>query len=108
MSARPLQKLPSIRLKLGSTIVFAVGLTLALVYVFLGFALQNASRDADYVRLVRVADRAAASSTPSIPPGVTVLLYRDGSFVSTSGRSEATSTRPCRRRRPARARFPTR
>jgi signal transduction histidine kinase len=82
VSTRPLQKLPSIRLKLGSTIVFAVGLTLALVYVFLGFALQNASRDADYVRLVRVADRAASSSAPSIPPGVTVLLYRDGSLVS--------------------------
>lgn len=85
MSAQPLQKLPTIRLKLGSTIVFAVGLTLALVYVFLGFALQNASRDADYVRLVRVADRAASSSSPSIPPGITVLLYRDGKFVSGTG-----------------------
>lgn len=84
MSARPLQKLPTIRMKLGSTIVFAVGLTLALVYVFLGFALQNASRDADYVRLVRVADRATTSSSPSIPPGVTVLLYRDGAFVTGS------------------------
>ena len=84
MSTRPLQKLPTIRLKLGSTIVFAVGLTLALVYVFLGFALQNASRDADYVRLVRVADRTASSSSTAIPPGITVLLYRDGGFVSGS------------------------
>ena len=82
MSARPLQKLPTIRLKLGSTIVLAVGLTLALVYVFLGFALQNASRDADYVRLVRVANRAASSASSSIPPGIIVLLYRDGAFVS--------------------------
>jgi signal transduction histidine kinase len=84
MSTRPLQNLPTIRLKLGSTIVFAVGLTLALVYVFLGFALQNASRDADYVRLVRVADRTASSSSSAIPPGITVLLYRDGGFVSGS------------------------
>ena len=80
MSVRPLEKLPTIRAKLGSTIVFAVGLTLALVYVFLGFALQRASRSADYVKLVRVADRAAASELGSVPEGITVLLYRDGSF----------------------------
>jgi signal transduction histidine kinase len=37
---RPLEKLPTIRAKLGSAIVFAVGMTLLLVYLFLGFALQ--------------------------------------------------------------------
>ena len=37
---RPLENLPTIRAKLGSVIVFAVGMTLLLVYLFLGFALQ--------------------------------------------------------------------
>jgi signal transduction histidine kinase len=36
VSARPLDRLPSIRAKLGSVIVFAVGLTVLFVYVLLG------------------------------------------------------------------------
>ncbi len=40
MSMRPLEKLPSIRAKLGSTIVFAVGMTLVFVYVILGFGFR--------------------------------------------------------------------
>jgi signal transduction histidine kinase len=37
---RPLENLPTIRAKLGSTIIFAVGVTLVLVYVILGFAFK--------------------------------------------------------------------
>jgi signal transduction histidine kinase len=37
---RPLENLPTIRAKLGSTIIFAVGVTLVLVYVILGFAFR--------------------------------------------------------------------
>ena len=37
---RPLEKLPTIRAKLGSTIVFAVGMTLLFVYVILGFGFR--------------------------------------------------------------------
>lgn len=37
---RPLDKLPTIRAKLGSTIVFAVGMTLLFVYVILGFGFR--------------------------------------------------------------------
>ena len=71
MSARPLQKLPSIRLKLGSTIVFAVGLTLALVYVFLGFALQNASSIAGLLLTTEavVAEIPEKKSATAMPPG---------------------------------------
>jgi signal transduction histidine kinase len=36
----PLEGLPTIRAKLGSTIIFAVGVTLVLVYVILGFAFR--------------------------------------------------------------------
>jgi signal transduction histidine kinase len=37
---RPLEKLPTIRGKLGSTIIFAVAMTILLVYVILGFAFR--------------------------------------------------------------------
>ncbi len=77
---RPLEKLPTIRAKLGSTIVFAVGMTIALVYFFLGFALRNESRNADLVELVRAADQAAVSQVRQAPDGVTLLLLRDGTF----------------------------
>ncbi len=75
---RPLDRLPTIRAKLGSTIVFAVGMTVVLVYLFLGFALKSASRDADLVELTRVANRAAGSDLRAVPDGVTIALLRDG------------------------------
>ncbi len=40
MSMRPLEKLPTIRAKLGSTIVSAVAMTLLFVYVILGFGFR--------------------------------------------------------------------
>jgi signal transduction histidine kinase len=78
---RPLEKLPTIRAKLGSTIVFAVGMTIVLVYFLLGFALRNAFREADLGRLARVAARAAASDLRDIPDGVTVVRLREGTFT---------------------------
>ncbi|HEX7464958.1 MAG TPA: ATP-binding protein [Actinomycetota bacterium] len=79
---RPLEKLPTIRAKLGSTIVFAVGLTLVLVFVFLGVALRSAFREAELGRLARVADQAATSGVlPTAPEGVTLVLLRDGVFT---------------------------
>ena len=61
MSMRPFEKLPTIRAKLGSVIVFAVGLTVALVYFLLGFALRNSFRDADLVELLRLAQTQSRS-----------------------------------------------
>jgi signal transduction histidine kinase len=78
---RPLEKLPTIRAKLGSTIVFAVGMTIVLVYFLLGFALRSAFREADLGRLARVAARAAASDLRDIPNGVTVVLLREDTFT---------------------------
>lgn len=77
---RPLDRLPTIRAKLGSTIVFAVGMTIVLVYFLLGFALRNSSRGADLIELLRVADRSAGGTLEKVPEGVTVLLLRDGRF----------------------------
>ena len=58
---RPLDRLPTIRAKLGSVIVFAVGMTVVLEYVLLGVALRNEFRDADLVELLQIAQEASRS-----------------------------------------------
>ena len=46
MAMRPLEKLPSIRAKLGSVIVIAVGVTVVLVFLMLAYALRDTQRAA--------------------------------------------------------------
>jgi len=80
---RPLEKLPTIRVKLGSTIVFAVAMTLLLVFLFLGYALRESSRDTDRLRLVSAARRAAAGQLAAAPGGITVVTVGlDGQIIS--------------------------
>ena len=57
MSTRPFERLPTIRGKLGSTIVFAVGMTVVLIFLMLGYALRGSARDSapGASRLTRVA-----------------------------------------------------
>lgn len=43
MNLRPLDRLPSIRAKLGVVIVFAVGMTVLLVYLLVGYALSDSA-----------------------------------------------------------------
>ena len=54
---RPLEKLPTIRAKLGSTIVFAVAVTLLISYVIIGFALRDSPRDTEAIRLLGARSR---------------------------------------------------
>lgn len=75
MNARPLEKLPTIRGKLGFTIVFAVGMTVLLIFLLLGYALRGSSQDTRRLTLLRVA-REQANDTPNpspVPEGVTVV-----------------------------------
>ena len=44
LATRPLDRLASIRAKLGAVIVFAVGITILIMYVTIGFALGSPSR----------------------------------------------------------------
>jgi signal transduction histidine kinase len=79
---RPFEKLPTIRSKLGSVIVFAVGLTVVLVYFLLGFALRNSFRDADLVELLRVAqERSTTASGSPAPEGTSLAQLQDGAFL---------------------------
>jgi signal transduction histidine kinase len=79
---RPFEKLPTIRSKLGSVIVFAVGLTVVLVYFLLGFALRNSFRDADLVELLRIAqERSTTASSSPAPEGTSLARLHSGEFV---------------------------
>src|SRR5439155_4812918 len=44
MAMRPLDRLPTIRAKLGSVIVFAIAVTILIMYVAVGFALRRSER----------------------------------------------------------------
>jgi signal transduction histidine kinase len=74
MSSRPLDRLPSIRAKLGLVIVFAVGMTIVLVYLLLGYALRNSTNENEKLRLYDIAKRAAESKLRQTPDGVTLLF----------------------------------
>jgi signal transduction histidine kinase len=78
MSSHPLQKLPTIRAKLGSVIVFAIGLTVALVYFLLALALRNSFRDADLVDLLRIAQARSAALASDLPEGTSLARLDDG------------------------------
>ncbi len=71
---RPLERLPSIRAKLGLVIVFAVGMTVLLVYLLLAYALRDTTRDTERLELLHTARLAAESRPTSIPDGVTVVF----------------------------------
>ena len=68
-----LQRLPTIRAKLGSVIVFAVVLTVALVYFLLALALGTSLRNADLVELLQLAQDQSRSAT-TVHDGTTSFL----------------------------------
>jgi len=78
---RPLDRLPTIRAKLGSVIVFAVGMTVVLVYFLLSFALRNEFRDADLVELLQLAQEQSRSSSPAGPEGTSFARLSDGELT---------------------------
>jgi signal transduction histidine kinase len=80
---RPLERLPTIRSKLGSTIVFAVGMTILLVYLLFGYALRNSQADTEWLKLMAVANRAASTEVRA-PPKETHIVFLDGDGAFTS------------------------
>src|SRR5678810_704837 len=51
MAMRPLDRLPSIRAKLGSVIVFAVAVTILIMYLTVGFALRKKEQGQQFLIL---------------------------------------------------------
>jgi signal transduction histidine kinase len=74
MAMRPLDRLPTIRAKLGSVIVFAVAMTLLLVFLMLGYALRESSQDSRRLHLMWVARTFAAQGAVDPGPGVTIVV----------------------------------
>ena len=62
MAMRPLDRLPSIRAKLGSVIVFAVAVTILILYIAVGFALHRSERNREFQELLGEAKGVAALS----------------------------------------------
>ena len=81
MSMRPLEKLPTIRAKLGSVIVLTVAMSIAGVYVLLGLALRNSFRDADLVDLLRIAQGQSGSAETTELAGTSVATLREDAFA---------------------------
>ena len=74
MAMRPLEKLPTIRAKLGSVIVIAVAVTLLISYLLIGFALRNSPRDTEAIRLLGVARVFVEDPDADVPRGTMVVL----------------------------------
>jgi signal transduction histidine kinase len=83
---RPLEKLPSIRAKLGSVIVLAVAMTLLISYLAIGYALRNSPRDSEAIDALALARQAALGQLPAIP-GDSEIIRRDadGNVTSIEG-----------------------
>ena len=105
MATRPLDRLTSIRAKLGSTVVIAVALALAISYVLIAFALRNSPRDSEAIDALSLARKAATGRLGSVPPGTMVVIryvqFGKGLFqrfdvvdTTTGTREELTSTTP--------------
>jgi signal transduction histidine kinase len=63
----------------GSTVVIAVGLALAISYVLIGFALRNSPRDSEAIDALSLARKAATGRLDSVPSGtMVVILHPDG------------------------------
>ena len=76
MSSPRLERLPTIRAKLGSTIVFAVGMTVLLIFLMLGYALRGSAHDSDRLHLLALARRAASEPVGTVAPPPGVYLAR--------------------------------
>ncbi len=75
MSSRPLERLPSIRGKLGATIVVAVAITIVISYALIGFALRNSPKDSEAIDALALARRIASGELAE-PPADTMVVRR--------------------------------
>ena len=85
MSARPLEKLPTIRGKLGSTIVVAVAITIAISYGLIGFALRNTPKDSEALDALSLARRIAAGEVSSPPSGIMIVRRNSAGEITVQG-----------------------
>jgi signal transduction histidine kinase len=85
VSARPLERLPTIRGKLGSTIVVAVAITIAISYGLIGFALRNSPRDSEAIDAISLARKLANGQVVVSPAGTMVVRRTTSGEVAVEG-----------------------
>jgi signal transduction histidine kinase len=85
VSTRPLDRLTSIRAKLGSTVVIAVALALLISYLLIGFALRNSPKDSEAIDAIRLARKAATGRLERVPDDTMVVVRRPDGTVEVSG-----------------------
>jgi signal transduction histidine kinase len=85
VSTRPLQKLPTIRGKLGATIVVAVAITLLISYVLIGFALRNSPRDSEAIDALAMARKLATGAVTTPPANVMVIRVSSDGVTTMEG-----------------------
>jgi signal transduction histidine kinase len=73
VSSRPLERLPTIRGKLGSTIVVAVAITIAISYGLIGFALRNSPKDSEAIDAISLARKVANGEVTTLPAETMVV-----------------------------------
>jgi signal transduction histidine kinase len=73
VSSRPLGRLPTIRGKLGATIVIAVAITIVISYALIGFALRESPRDSEAIRALTLARQLASGELTAAPDDVMVV-----------------------------------
>jgi len=72
VSSRPLERLPTIRGKLGATIVVAVGITIVISYALIGYALRDTPKDSEAIDALSLARRIASGEVAG-PAGTMVV-----------------------------------
>jgi signal transduction histidine kinase len=82
---RPLARLTSIRAKLGSTIVFAVAMTLILVFFFLAYALRDTPRDSELIKMYATARGVATNHLTALPLDTSVVYRAADGTEQTQG-----------------------
>jgi signal transduction histidine kinase len=85
VAMRPLERLPSIRAKLGSVIVLAVAMTLLISYAVIGFALRDSPRDTEAIDALRLANLAASGQLQGIPSGTAIVRRSPEGSVTIEG-----------------------
>jgi signal transduction histidine kinase len=80
--ATPLERLRSIRAKLGSVIVLAVAMTLLISYLLIGFYLRNSPKDTEAIRTLRIATQASTGQLNGPPATLEIIWWTPDARVS--------------------------
>ncbi len=99
MSTR-LERLPTIRAKLGSTIVFAVAMTILISYVAIGFVLRDTPRDSEAIEALATARGYARGRLDSAPAGTMIVVRTSSGSETTEGAAFNVTTPTFRDRLP--------